>query len=138
MLANCLFAAGLLLLAGLLTWHCEKSWREIRLRKMDQQEHSYCVRRRWRRLAIAGIIALIAAAIPLSTVIETVLLAKIYLVGLAICLLLMLVLALRDLAASQAFFAREKEKFASARDELEADLKRVREQHREQGNGQSH
>lgn len=128
MLVNILFSVGLLLVAFVLAWQCESSWRSQRQRDIEDEEREFYRRRRRRRLGVVGIIILMAIAIPLSALIGSALAAEVYLLALAVGLVIMFLLALLDLIASQAYFAREKEKFSTVRDELEADLQRIREQ----------
>lgn len=127
MLVNLLFAALLLFAAALLARHSERGWRAVRDRDVDQHERRFYVRRRWRRLAIAAIIALIALAIPLSSGIGTVLIAELYLFGMVGAVLLMLVISVLDLIAAKLFARHENHRLTQTRIALELELKRARE-----------
>ena len=125
-MASLLFAALLIGTATLLARHSERSWRTARDREDDQGERTYYVRRRWRRLGISALIALIGFVIPLSKYIGSVLIAELYLLGLLVAVLLIISISVVDMIATQAFFRRETERFGKARDKLELELKRAR------------
>lgn len=127
MLSNIAFAAFLLCVAALLARHSQRSWQAVRDRDADPYERTFYVRRRWRRLGIAALIALVGLVIPLSTTITTVLVAEVYLIGLVAAVLLMFVVAIVDAFATQAFFKHERKRIDQARGKLEAELKRARE-----------
>jgi len=124
--AYLLFAAFLVGAAVLLVRHSERNWRIVRDREDDQIERTYYVRRRWRRLGISALIALIGFVIPLSKFIGSVLIAEGYLLGLVVAVFWILALAVVDMIATQAFFRRETKRFGSAREKLELELKRAR------------
>jgi len=81
-LSNIVFAAFLLFIAALLARYSQRSWQAVRDRDADPYEQTLYVRRRWWRLGIAALIALVGLVIPLSTTITTVLVAEVHLVGL--------------------------------------------------------
>jgi len=124
--ANLLFAALLLGAAALLARHSERNWRSVRDREDDQGERTYYIRRRWRRLGISALIAVIGLVIPLSKYIGSVLIAELYLLGMVVAVFSILALAVVDMLATQAFFRQETRRFGTAREKLELELKRAR------------
>ena len=121
-----IFSSALMAIALVMVSVHIAAWRKVERRKFGQAEYAFAWNQYRRRMQTSGMLVSLAVFIFVGQFVRPPLVAVFYWFGVLVMVIWIVVLALRDLSASQRHYSRLSRSNQAQQDQLKTEIKRLR------------